>query len=118
MKYDNQALNRRLASQFGKRQIKKSWETRREVDARASWGAALRSRTTGSQDESRCSAIHKPPHSILGWACYIGRREVVRSRCPRTPVVHAVREGLGGFLASGLLTLLWSGCFKCWARGK
>jgi len=28
--------------------------------------AALRSRTAGSQDESRCSAIHKPPHSILG----------------------------------------------------
>jgi hypothetical protein len=26
--------------------------------------AALRSRTAGSQDESRCGAIHKPPHSI------------------------------------------------------
>jgi len=29
------------------------------VDALASWGAALRSRAAGSQDESRCGAIHK-----------------------------------------------------------
>ncbi|MGC1634895.1 MAG: hypothetical protein WA744_05530, partial [Candidatus Acidiferrales bacterium] len=28
-------------------------------DARASWGAALRFGTAESQDESRCSAIHK-----------------------------------------------------------
>ena len=28
-------------------------------DARASWGAALRTGAVGSQDESRCSAIHK-----------------------------------------------------------
>jgi len=27
--------------------------------------AALRSGTAGSQDESRCSAIHKPPHSKM-----------------------------------------------------
>jgi hypothetical protein len=27
--------------------------------ARASWGAALRTGAAGSQDESRCSAIHK-----------------------------------------------------------
>src|SRR5271170_5264140 len=32
---------------------------RGNVDARASWGAALRSRTAGSQDESPCRAIHK-----------------------------------------------------------
>jgi len=29
------------------------------ADSVASWGAALRSRTAGSQDESRCNAIHK-----------------------------------------------------------
>jgi hypothetical protein len=29
------------------------------ADILASWGAALRSRAAGSQDESRCSAIHK-----------------------------------------------------------
>src|SRR5271168_5150928 len=31
----------------------------READIVASWGAALRSRTAGAQDESRCGAIHK-----------------------------------------------------------
>jgi hypothetical protein len=30
-----------------------------QVGGWASWGAALRSRVAGSQDESRCSAIHK-----------------------------------------------------------
>src|SRR5271155_6091076 len=29
------------------------------ADSVASWGAALRSRAAGSQDESRCSTIHK-----------------------------------------------------------
>src|SRR5271155_2239329 len=33
---------------------------RRGGDIVASWGASLRSRTAGSQDESRCDAIHKP----------------------------------------------------------
>ena len=32
---------------------------REEVDARASWGAALRTGAAGSQDESRWSAIRK-----------------------------------------------------------
>jgi hypothetical protein len=32
---------------------------RSEVYPQASWGAALRSRIAGSQDESRCGAIHK-----------------------------------------------------------
>jgi len=30
-----------------------------QADIVLSWGAALRSRAAGSQDESRCSAIHK-----------------------------------------------------------
>jgi len=29
------------------------------ADGQASWGAALRSRTAGSRDESRCGAIHE-----------------------------------------------------------
>ena len=48
------------------------------------------------------------------WACNIGRREVRSCR----GCVPSAGCGCGGFLASGLLTLLWSGCFKCWAWGK
>jgi hypothetical protein len=34
----------------------------------ASWGAALRTGTAGSQDESRCSAIHKQrPYGPGNW---------------------------------------------------
>jgi hypothetical protein len=42
---------------------------RGNVNALASWGAALRSRTAGSQNESRCSAIHKqrPYQSNTYW---------------------------------------------------
>jgi len=40
----------------------------READVVASWGAALRSRTAGSQDESRCGAIHKQrPYRGYAW---------------------------------------------------
>jgi hypothetical protein len=34
-------------------------QTGSEVDIVASWGAALRTDAVGSQDESRCGAIHK-----------------------------------------------------------
>jgi hypothetical protein len=39
---------------------------REDADARASWGAALRTGAAGSQDELRCSAIHKErPYRIV-----------------------------------------------------
>jgi hypothetical protein len=38
-----------------------------QVDIVASWAAALRSRTAGSQDESRCSAIHKQRPTLDSW---------------------------------------------------
>jgi hypothetical protein len=46
---------------------RRSWQLQIQVqllragaaDILASWGAALRTGTAGSQDESRCSAIHK-----------------------------------------------------------
>jgi len=40
-------------------QCQSQWQGRRHADIVASWGAALRSRTAGSQDQSGCSAIHK-----------------------------------------------------------
>ena len=46
---------------------------RRNVDARASWVAALRTGAAGSQDESRCSAIHKQrPYRGCAWKCCWG----------------------------------------------
>jgi len=41
---------------------------KRRSELRLAKAAALRSRTAGSQDELRCSAIHKPPHSKMTWA--------------------------------------------------
>jgi len=48
----------------------------REASLTPGKAAALRSRTVGSQDESRYCAIHKPPHSKLGQACDIASSEV------------------------------------------
>src|SRR5271155_3593778 len=42
------------------------------LDVLASWGAALRSRAAGSQDELRCSAIHKQ-RPYRGWREEAGR---------------------------------------------
>src|SRR5271155_3934857 len=42
------------------------------LDVLASWGAALRSRAAGSQDELRCSAIHNQ-RPYCGWRDEGGR---------------------------------------------
>jgi hypothetical protein len=48
------------------------------VDAGASWGAALRFGTAESQDESRCSAIHKFKGEGNGARCWLGMDRVRR----------------------------------------
>jgi hypothetical protein len=53
------------------------------VNARASWGAALRTGTAGSKDESRCSAIHK-------------QRRYLRRRKERARHAVPLRTSVGG----------------------
>ncbi len=73
----------------------------RQRDIVASWGAALRSRTAGSQDESRRGAIHKQrPYQVLeSWVAFCAdEREVGECplRCegavPNRPCVSARRS--------------------------
>src|SRR5271170_3980957 len=74
------------------------------LDVLASWGAALRSRAAGSQDELRCSAIHKQrPYRVLVFGDSLkrtARGALLRRAVPRLNVendfkVRGLRRGLG-----------------------
>src|SRR5579863_2863798 len=77
--------SRQAAEDAGHRRVALRRERRSKL--RLAKAAALRSRAAGSQDELRCSAIHKPPHSQISQAGKIGRRDV-RSRCRYVPATR------------------------------